>query len=323
MTGSEHIITLTSGYSANHVYELGTFTYPRGMDAIRVSLDGFTLSKGVHYEEVQSSSTSIYSNQIKLLVDTEAEMILHIWVAPVAVQVSALEDKVIAAQGYAEIAQEVGDRLGSVGASVFPFKGSTTTTVGAEGLVPTPAAGNSERYLNCEGTWKELNAVVGATATTHGIAGIVPAPMKGEESLFLRGDGTWHEVVVEGVDNLLPKSGGEMTGNLITKGIFGAVVELSGTDINLSTASTFTKTIISDTTFTISGVPASTSAVFTLVLTNGGNHVVTYPTNMRWASGEVPTLTADGVDIITFITVDGGNTWYGSPSIINANPVVI
>jgi hypothetical protein len=32
----------------------------------------------------------------------------------------------------------------------------------------------------------------------------------------------------------------------------------------------------------------------------------------------VPELTASGVDILTFITVNGGTTWYGTPSIINA-----
>jgi hypothetical protein len=29
-------------------------------------------------------------------------------------------------------------------------------------------------------------------------------------------------------------------------------------------------------------------------------------------------LTSSGVDILTFLTVDGGTTWYGTPSIINA-----
>ena len=114
-------------------------------------------------------------------------------------------------------------------------------------------------------------------------------------------------------------SGGTMEGNLITKGSFGLVSSLSETAINLSEASTFTKTLTTNTTFSITGVPASTSAVFTLVITNGGNYVVSWPANMKWASGEVPTLTSNGVDILTFITVDGGTTWFGTPSILDAS----
>jgi hypothetical protein len=246
-------------------------------------------------------------------------MVLHLWVAPVALQVSALEDKVLAAKEYAELAQEVGDRLGDINASTSPFEGSTSTSVGSAGLVPAPAAGNSDRFLNCDGSWKEITSMRGATSTVNGSAGLVPAPIAGQQEMFLRGDGTWASVGVEGLDNFLSKSGGTMEGNLITKGSFGLVSSLSGTAINLSEASTFTKTITTNTTFSITGVPASTSAVFTLVITNGGNYVVSWPTNMKWASGEVPTLTSNGVDILTFITVDGGTTWFGTPSILDAS----
>ena len=165
----------------------------------------------------------------------------------------------------------------------------------------------------------KYSVMTGATSTANGESGLVPAPIAGQQELFLRGDGTWASVGAEGFDNFLSKSGGTMEGNLITKGSFGLVSSLSGDAINLSEASTFTKILTTNTTFSITGVPASTSAVFTLVITNGGNYVVSWPSNMKWASGEVPTLTSNGVDILTFITVDGGTTWFGTPSILDAS----
>ena len=93
---------------------------------------------------------------------------------------------------------------------------------------------------------------------------------------------------------------------------------MSGTTIDLSAGSCFTKTISAATTFTISGVTSGKSTCFTLILTNGGSKTVTFPTSVKWADGELPELTASGTDILTFITVNGGTTWYATPSIINA-----
>ena len=55
-----------------------------------------------------------------------------------------------------------------------------------------------------------------------------------------------------------------------------------------------------------------------MILTNGGAYTITYPDSVKWANDEVPELTASGKDVLTFITIDGGTTWYGAPSIINA-----
>ena len=65
-------------------------------------------------------------------------------------------------------------------------------------------------------------------------------------------------------------------------------------------------------TFTFSNPSASgTACSFTLILTNGGSQTVTWPAAVDWASGTAPTLTASGVDVLAFVTVDGGTTWYG------------
>jgi len=68
----------------------------------------------------------------------------------------------------------------------------------------------------------------------------------------------------------------------------------------------------SETTFTFSNPPASgTAGSFTLILTNGGSQTVNWPAAVDWAGGTAPSLTASGVDVITFLTTDGGTTWLG------------
>ena len=66
------------------------------------------------------------------------------------------------------------------------------------------------------------------------------------------------------------------------------------------------------TTFTFSNPSASgTSCSFTLFLTNGGSQTVNWPASVDWAGSTAPTLTTAGVDILTFITIDGGTIWNG------------
>ena len=50
---------------------------------------------------------------------------------------------------------------------------------------------------------------------------------------------------------------------------------------------------------------------FVLSLTNGAAFSVTWPTSVDWEGGTAPTLTAAGVDILVFMTYDGGTTWHG------------
>ncbi|MBI2618226.1 hypothetical protein HYW58_02120 [Candidatus Kaiserbacteria bacterium] len=90
-------------------------------------------------------------------------------------------------------------------------------------------------------------------------------------------------------------------------------------DINIALGNVVTGTIdTSTTTFTFSGAPASgTAGSFTLILTNGGSQTVNWPASVDWAGGTAPTLTAAGVDILTFVTIDGGTIWYGFAAGLN------
>jgi len=77
---------------------------------------------------------------------------------------------------------------------------------------------------------------------------------------------------------------------------------------NVQTATVDTST----NTFTFDNPSISgKSCSFTLILTNGASQTVVWPTSVDWAGGTAPTLTASGIDILTFMTIDGGTIWYG------------
>jgi len=98
---------------------------------------------------------------------------------------------------------------------------------------------------------------------------------------------------------------------------YGETVSAIGSDttptLNLENGNVFTDTIATGTTtFTFSNPPASgTAGSFTLILTNGGSQTVNWPGSVKWAGSTAPSLTTSGVDILTFITINAGTTWYG------------
>ncbi len=107
--------------------------------------------------------------------------------------------------------------------------------------------------------------------------------------------------------------------NVYEKGPYGTTSALSGNVIDLNTGNVFTKTISANTTFSIMSVPTSKSATFSLILTNGGAYTITWPASVKWSEGTAPDLTANGVDVLTFLTPNGGTTWYGTVSLSNAS----
>ena len=84
-------------------------------------------------------------------------------------------------------------------------------------------------------------------------------------------------------------------------------------DIDLELGNVVTATVdTSETTFTFSNPPATGKAgSFTLNLTNGGSQTVNWPASVDWAGGVAPSLTTAGVDVLSFVTTDGGTTWLG------------
>ena len=92
-----------------------------------------------------------------------------------------------------------------------------------------------------------------------------------------------------------------------------ALGNVSGSkNIDLNDGNVVSGTIVGSTTFDIIGENAgAVAASFTLVLTNGGSATITWPANTKWPKGTAPTLTAAGVDVLSFFSLDGGTTWRG------------
>ena len=83
--------------------------------------------------------------------------------------------------------------------------------------------------------------------------------------------------------------------------------------IDLEDGNNFTATVATSTvTWTFSNPTANDELCgFTLFLTNGGSQTVNWPNSVDWAGATAPTLTTSGLDILVFITTDGGTIWHG------------
>lgn len=93
------------------------------------------------------------------------------------------------------------------------------------------------------------------------------------------------------------------------------VVALTGTTPNadLNLGEVFTLTTSGNTTFTFSN-PVATGRVsaFTLRLTSGGAHTITWPASVDWPNASAPDAPLTGeTDVLVFLTLDGGTTWLG------------
>jgi hypothetical protein len=92
--------------------------------------------------------------------------------------------------------------------------------------------------------------------------------------------------------------------------------------VDLSTANIFDITMTGNCTFTFTNPPSSgVSYSFMLILDQDatGSRTATWPASVKWPNGSTPTLTttANKTDILNFITVDGGTTYYGALSLAN------
>jgi hypothetical protein len=88
--------------------------------------------------------------------------------------------------------------------------------------------------------------------------------------------------------------------------------------INLDTANFYSATTNANATWTFANAsPANTLSGVVLALSNGGAYDQTW-TNVDWAGGTAPTLTADGLDILVFVSYDAGTTWHGMPASLDS-----
>ena len=102
------------------------------------------------------------------------------------------------------------------------------------------------------------------------------------------------------------------TGVAITSALRETRTTTSGNAINLNNGSYFTHTVSGSTTFSVTNVPSTGTAVsFILDITNGGSQLITWWSGVKWPNGYPPALTTSGRDMLGFTTYDGGTTWSG------------
>ena len=82
---------------------------------------------------------------------------------------------------------------------------------------------------------------------------------------------------------------------------------------DLDLGNVFTAITNDDVAITFSNPAASgqSSALF-IILTNGGDHAITWPASVVWPGGDAPALTESGTDLLVFTTVNAGTVWYGA-----------
>ena len=120
----------------------------------------------------------------------------------------------------------------------------------------------------------------------------------------------------------LPLAGGTMSGETIfadqlatrpeIKDYSETKVAMAAHAVDISLGNVQTYTLSGDQTLTFTNPsPTGKSCSFTLLVTNGSSSVLTWPTTVDWPGGTAPSLTASGLDVLVFTTIDAGTIWYG------------
>jgi Phage tail repeat like len=82
--------------------------------------------------------------------------------------------------------------------------------------------------------------------------------------------------------------------------------------IDYSAGNYVSATVTAATQFSVTNPPASgITGGFMLELTNGGAYAITWMSGTKWDGGSAPALTSSGIDLLSFVTRDGGTTWRG------------
>jgi hypothetical protein len=176
---------------------------------------------------------------------------------------------------------------------------------------------------NVTGTLPVANGGTGITSFGTGVATFLGTPSSANLASALT-DETGTGVAVFGTNPTL--TGVTLAGeaacadNLVTRAtlkdyaIEGSAIGNVGATrtLDLNDANFFSATLDQACTFTFSNPAASGDFCgFTLALTNGGAFVITYPASVDFVGGVAPTLTAAGLDLLVFLTYDGGTTYLG------------
>ena len=135
---------------------------------------------------------------------------------------------------------------------------------------------------------------------------------------FAVGDGAkLNSALQKTVEDTTPQLGGDLDcqGNLVQdaehRNYFETVVAMPANDVDFSAGTVHTKTITGATTITFSNIPSTGKvATWQMHIRNGGNNI-TWPSSVDWGDAGTPSFSVSGNDVVSFMSIDGGNTVLG------------
>jgi hypothetical protein len=216
---------------------------------------------------------------------------------------------------------------GGTGSTSTTFVDLTTNVTGTLPIANGGTGSTSTTFVdlttNVTGTLPVTNGGTGITSFGTGVATFLGTPSSANLASALT-DETGTGVAVFGTNPTL--TGVTLAGeaacadNLVTRAtlkdyaIEGSAIGNVGATrtLDLNDANFFSATLDQACTFTFSNPAASGDFCgFSLALTNGGAFTITYPASVDFVGGVAPTLTASGLDLLVFLTYDGGTTYLG------------
>ena len=186
---------------------------------------------------------------------------------------------------------------------------ATTITLDSAGDIVLDAAGNNITFKS-GGT--SIFDISNSSSDT-----VLKPMVDAKDIIFQQYDGTEvmridDAALVDMSDHILLKpilkDYGEVHNAIGDTGGGSDTIDLTSGNVVSATVSTGSQTIVFS-----NPTASANSCSFTLILTNGQSQgAVTWPGSVDWAGGTAPTLTASGVDILVFTTVNGGTLWHGA-----------
>jgi len=185
--------------------------------------------------------------------------------------------------------------------------------------------GQSYGTGNFDGLGGEIDLTGGEGSVIGGhislLAGWTNADVGGE--LNLTSGSAYGGAGVGGNVTLTPGTGTITNGKVVvdgtieTKGITNTAVQtgygpLIIMDLTLGTYFYPQFTYVNNVTMQFDNpAPAGKVSAFTMEVLTTAGYTATWPASVTWAGGTEPAWTDDGIDIVSFITRDGGTSWHG------------
>lgn len=152
-----------------------------------------------------------------------------------------------------------------------------------------------------------------ASQPTPGTNKVAIYPKEGGELYRKNDTGDEKQLLGVGVNDFEDTTQKRM--NLLDCGIItNAIGSIGGGEqvIDIENGNSVSATVdTSETTFVFSNpTDPDELCIFTLFLTDGASETVNWPESVDWADGAAPDLTVSGLDILVFVTIDGGAIWH-------------